>query len=174
MSGWLYGEYEEDSIYDELRPDNNIFFISYELTGMYALHSGWVLEGVFETPESAREGKAVFNHWRNLLSKFGIISHDSKPWLYSQKFISFQGGLYYDYGYLYFLVIFLLLVLGKVGLKYKWCSIIGLHLYSAVFIVLLMSPMIIMTDIMMFPVYIFCGLLYALSFKVFTSFRIKS
>jgi len=164
MANWLGGEYVGDKVYDEFRYNYVMLSGAYELTGMYAFHSLWTLEGVLNTDN--HYGNATFNNWRNILAKFGLSKGGSK-WLYSQRFISWQGGLYYDFGILFIIIILLFLLVGKISLKKMHNSILGILTYSVVFMTFMFSPIIIFTDILVYPVFVFTNILYVICYQIY-------
>lgn len=165
MAGELGGEHSGGAKYDELKDSYPIILNAYEQTGLYAFHSLWSLEGVLNTKNLY--GNATFNNWRNILKKFGLTNEGSSEWLYSRRFISWQGGLYYDFGFFYLFIIFFFLLIGKISYNKMKNSILGVLFYSLVFMTFMFSPVIILTDILVYPVFVITNIIYVIIYKIY-------
>ena len=128
----------------------------------YLVHSFWVFSDILNQDN---QGIIFGQNYISILSKFDLMDAPKDPST-AGLFIGLPGGIYYDYGYigLCFLCIFIFCTIKLINvcyyLKYPFFNL-GFVILTCVQTIFLASPFIIISDIYMFPAFVFTGIIYS-------------
>jgi hypothetical protein len=128
----------------------------------YFVHSFWVFSDILNQDN---QGLIFGQNYIAILSKFDLMDAPKDPST-AGLFIGLPGGIYYDYGYIglcfLFIVIFCLIKLINICfyLKYPFFNL-GFVILTCMQTIFLASPFIIISDIYMFPAFVFTGIIYS-------------
>lgn len=128
----------------------------------YFVHSFWVFSDILNQDN---QGIIFGQNYIAILSKFDLMDPPKDPST-AGLFIGLPGGIYYDYGYLglcfLFIVIFCLIKFINLCFysKYPFFNL-GFVILTCLQTIFLASPFIIISDIYMFPAFVFTGIIYS-------------
>lgn len=171
MVEWMQGKVSSNINYLEEIPVVKDYLYFFVILWVYLTHSNWVFEGVFETID--RSGAAIFTGFWVILAKLKMLP-PLKEWAFAGRFISWPGGVFYDFGMLGIVIFsfihgfFSSYIIRK--LKSNKITSINLMFFLLIISISVTSPFIIIIDVLMFPPMVVA--FFALSFFLYL-FKIK-
>lgn len=127
-----------------------------QLSGIYVTHVFWVLAEIISNPYAQSQGNPIFGGFSVILAK--VVGSLSNEYEFAGLFNSLPGSLFYQYGWLGVAVGALLISFGfalaVIGLRRR-SSIDSVVLFYALFMVLLVAPVLSIFNMMVYAFMLF-------------------
>lgn len=141
--------------FEELTADYTVFQNLYSLllSVVYLTHSFSITVAIVEyQPSMPDEGKILFTHGMNLLSKLGVGEADNAEWFLAGRFPSLPGALFHDCGWSGIIYGGLLLGLvaggSELWLKRRPKSLLSVSCYCLIGMAIVLSPYVWAYDLL--------------------------